>query len=139
MASTNSNNADAFRLMEPFYDWWRNYAQQVNNDTEVLLKHLREGSSLPELHQSWLAALTQSLDSYMRSPAFLESMKNNLQTAIQAREQINDASQEVARNAQIPTLNDISGLFERLKSVEAEVIRRLDRIEKRLQAMEEKA
>jgi hypothetical protein len=47
-------------------------------------------------------------------------------------------SKEFARNANIPTASDISGLFERLHSVEEVILGRLGRIEQRLEAIEER-
>jgi hypothetical protein len=73
----------------------------------------------------------------MRSPAFLHAMKQNADAVIKLKQQTDDLSKEFARNANIPTTSDISGLFERLHSVEEVILSRLGRIEERLQAIEE--
>jgi hypothetical protein len=74
----------------------------------------------------------------MRSPAFLHAMKQNTDAAIKFKQQVDDLSKEFARNANIPTASDISGLFERLHSVEEVVLGHLGRIEQRLEAIEER-
>lgn len=129
---SNNQQAELQKVVEPFYDWWNNYVKQVNEGAQAYVAGLTAASDLQQWRRGWLDALTQSLDTYMRSPAFLEAMKHNMQAAVQAREQVNDVGQEMARNAQIPTLNDISGLFERIKSLEVELIHRLEKIEQRL-------
>jgi hypothetical protein len=53
-----------------------------------------------------------------------------------AKTQFEDARQETARQLGMPTIEDISGLFERMHSVEESVIQRLERIEQTLNAME---
>jgi hypothetical protein len=46
-------------------------------------------------------------------------------------------AKELARNFNLPMASDISGLFERLHSVETAILDQLGHIEKRLQAIEE--
>jgi hypothetical protein len=77
------------------------------------------------------------MDAYLRSPAFLQSMKQNTDSAVKVKRQFDDLASEIARNANIPTAGDISGLFERLHSIEEVILGRLGRIEERLQAIEE--
>jgi hypothetical protein len=77
------------------------------------------------------------MDAYMRSPAFLQTMKQNTDLMIKIKRQSDDLTAEFARNANIPTAADISGLFERLHSVEEAILNRLARIEDRLQTIEQ--
>jgi hypothetical protein len=64
-------------------------------------------------------------------------MKHNTETAIKVKQQTDDVAQEFARNMNLPLASDISGLFERLHSVEAAILERLGHIEKRLEAIED--
>jgi hypothetical protein len=66
-------------------------------------------------------------------------MKQNTDAMIKAKRQADDLVTEIARNANIPTASDISGLFERLHSVEEVILGRLARIEARLTTIEEHA
>jgi hypothetical protein len=77
------------------------------------------------------------MDAYMRTPAFLEAMKQNTDLLVKAKRQADDVAAEIARNANIPTASDISGLFERLHSVEEVILGRLGRIEDRLTTIEQ--
>jgi hypothetical protein len=63
-------------------------------------------------------------------------MKRHTESAVQLKRKADDLVSEAARNANIPTAGDISGLFERLKSTEDAILRRLDDIDKRLADVE---
>jgi hypothetical protein len=57
---------------------------------------------------------------------------------IKTKRQVDDLTRESARTHGIPTNSDISVLFERLHSAEEIILDRLERIERRLDAIEEK-
>ena len=89
-----------------------------------------------QLGHRWMDAMSKSMDAYMRTPAFLEAMKNNTNAVVKLKMQADDLAKEMARNINMPTTGDISGLFERLHSVEEVILRRLTRIDERLQTVE---
>src|SRR4029078_13633326 len=95
-------------------------------------------ADIKSFQRRWFDTVSKSAEAYMRSPAFLQSMKQNTDAAIKLKRQANDLANEMARNANIPTTGDISGLFERLHSVEEVILSRLVRIDERLESIEEK-
>src|SRR5262249_6389480 len=84
----------------------------------------------------WLEAVSQSMDAYLRSPMFLRAMKQNMDLMIKAKLQADDLAKEVARQANLPTASDVTGLFERLRSLEDTVLTRLSEIDRRLEKIE---
>jgi hypothetical protein len=54
----------------------------------------------------------------------------------QTKMRLDDVAMEVARNANLPMASDISGLFERLHSVEEAILRRIGHVEERLTVIE---
>ena len=74
----------------------------------------------------------------MRTPAFLEAMQRNLKTMTDLKLLQDQLTQDFARQAGVPTAADITGLFERLNSVEQEVLNRLRILDMRLKAIEAK-
>jgi hypothetical protein len=123
-------------LVQPFVDFWSSYIQQANETTRVMLEGLDENTNVKTWQQRWFEAVSKSMDVYLRSPAFLQTMKQNTDAIVKAKRQADDMAAEFARNANIPTASDISGLFERLHSAEDAILGRLEHIEKRLSAME---
>ncbi len=134
--STSEANGPVNPVTKPFAEFWQSYAEQWNANAKQFMEGI-DGSTSEVWRRKWLDAMSQSFDAYMRSPAFLEAMKHNFDGMIQAKQSVNDVSQEVARNSGIPTAGDISGLFERLHSIEDSIIARLSHIEQRIGAIEE--
>jgi phage tail tape-measure protein len=91
-----------------------------------------------QAQRHWLDAVARSLDDFMRSPAFLELMKQNLKTVTDVKGLQNQVTQGTAHELGMPVTGDIAGLFERLQSTEHRILDRLRAIEDRLKAIESK-
>ncbi len=124
-------------VAQPFATFWSNYLEQANNATHDLLAGVGGIADVKNWQRDWSDAVSKSLDAYMRSPVFLQAMKQNADLMIKAKRQSDDLTTEIARNANIPTAGDISGLFERMHSVEEVILKRLGSIEERLKTIEE--
>ena len=132
----NANHFDA--VLQPFADFWSSYVKQADETTREYLDGLDGSEEVKTWQRRWFDAVSKSLDAYLRSPAFLQAMKHNTELAIKTKRQADDFVAEAARNMNIPTATDISGLFERLHSVEEVILTRLARIDERLQKIEQK-
>jgi hypothetical protein len=139
MQTSDQINGQVDPVVKPFVDMWSDYMTQANNATRSLLSEFEEHANLKSWQRRWSDAVSKSMEAYMRSPGFLQTMKHNTDAAIQTKRQANDVASEVARNLNLPMASDISGLFERLHSVEEQILNRLDGIDKRLQAIEEQS
>ena len=124
--------------VRPFVEFWSSYITQANDATRRLLEGLNGNADAKTWQRHWFEAVSRSLDAYMRSPAFLQTMRENTDLLVKAKRQADDLAAEIARNANIPTATDISGLFERLHSVEEVILARLGQIEERLSAIEQR-
>ena len=71
-----------------------------------------------QLQRRWLDAVAASLEAFMRTPAFMELMKNNLKAVTDLKGLQDSVVQDVAREVGMPTAADITGLYERLHSTE---------------------
>ena len=80
----------------------------------------------------WLEAVSRSCDAYLRSPLFLQLMKQNMDAVIETKLRFADWQKEFAHNTNLPTASDIRGLFDRLRSVEDSILARLEEREARL-------
>jgi hypothetical protein len=86
--------------------------------------------------RQWLGAVAETLDRYMRTPAFLETMRRNFEAMTQCKGASEDLARDVSRATGIPRIDDISGLFERLQIGQEAIIARLGGLEQRLDALE---
>ena len=135
--SENREAASGFDpMIQPFVDFWSSYIKQANESTRELIEEFDTNTDVKTWQRQWFDAMSKSMDAYLRSPAFLQTMKHNTDVVVKMKRQADDLTAELARNANVPTTSDISGLFERLHSIEEVVLHRLARIEQRLDAME---
>jgi hypothetical protein len=122
----------------PLVEFWTKFIDQNAEQTQTLLNGFKEGCDPAALRRLWLDSLANSMDCYMRSPAFLESMRRNNEMMTHLKESADDVARDVARATGIPRINDISGLFERLQIGQEAILTRLKAIEDRLDSLENK-
>jgi hypothetical protein len=137
MSDPHETNGEFDPVVRPFVDFWSSYFSKANDATRDLLDGIHDASDVKSWQRSWMEAMSKSVDAYMRSPSFLQAMKHNTDLLIKTKQQTNDLAAEFARNANIPTAADISGLFERLHSVEETILGRLNGIDDRLEQIEQ--
>lgn len=137
MSSTRDTSEVLDPVIKPFAEFWSSYCGQANDATREVLAGLNGSADVKTWQRRWLDAVSKSMDAYMRTPMFLQAMKQNADALIKAKRQTDDLATQIARNANIPTASDISGLFERLHSVEEVILGRLGRIEEQLKTIEQ--
>jgi len=124
-------------LLEPYREFWAEYVQRASDTARQMFQSATGADADPRTWQRrWLEAVGQSVDAYLRSPAFLDAMKQNMDMLIKAKLQADDFTKEFARNANLPTASDVTGIFERLRSVEDAILARLAQMDRRLEAIE---
>ncbi len=128
-----SSTADPAR---DFLEFWRNYFEQTAIQTRILLEGMQGGKSLDQLHNQGLATLSQSLDGFMRTPAFLEALKQSLKRMIDLKLMQDQVAQTVSQQTGLPLAADITGLFERVHSAEQTIMKQLALLDDRLKAIE---
>jgi hypothetical protein len=121
-----------------FLEFWRNYFEQTAIQTRILLEGMQGGKSLDQMHGQWLGALSEGLESFMRTPAFLEVLKQTLRRMVDLKLAQDQLTQAVAQQAGLPMAGDITGVFERVHSAEQTILTRLAQLDERLEAIEKK-
>jgi hypothetical protein len=137
MSDEPNSNGQLDPIFQPFVDFWSSYMKQADDTARELLEGIDGNADVKTWQRRWSDAVSKSMDAYMRSPIFLQAVKQNTDAMIKIKQQSDDLSKEIARNANIPTAGDISGLFERLHSIEEAILNRLGHIQKRLDAIEQ--
>jgi hypothetical protein len=137
-ASENEGSPAVADPARDFLEFWRNYFEQTAIQTRILLESMQGGKSLDQLHNQWLGSLSQSLDSFMRTPAFLEVLKQTLKRMIDLKLLQDQMAQSVAQQTGIAQAGDVSGVCERVQSAEQTILTRLAALDDRLRVIEEK-
>jgi hypothetical protein len=141
MSDTSQSNSSAGAAADPtdtIAAFWTQWLEQSSRGTQALLEAMEVASDPQKAQQRWLEAVGRSLDSFMRSPAFLETMNQNLQAITALKGAQDQVVQGAVRQLGIPLAGDIAGLFERLNSTEQTILKRLRAIEEQLKALEPK-
>jgi hypothetical protein len=133
-----SDNATTSDASFPFAGLWAGYLEQADAQGKAMLECFQSFGDPQQMQRRWLDSLTKSLDAYMRSPAFLESMQRNIRAMTDLKAFQDQLVQDIAHQVGIPMAKDIFGLFERLYSVERTVLARLKAIDERLGSIENK-
>jgi len=138
MSSDKSNNSvsSAADPARDFLEFWRNYFEQTAIQTRILLEGMQGGKSLDQLHTQGLESLSQSLDGFMRTPPFLEVLKQSLKSMIDLKQTQNQMSQSIVQQTGLPLAADVTGVFERVHSAEQTILARLAMLDDRLKAIE---
>ena len=133
---TNSSVAtDPSTLVASF---WTQWLEQSTRGTQALLEAMQTAGDPQQLQRRWLEAVSRSLDEFMRTPPFLELLRNNLKSITDMKGLQDQVVQDTARHFGLPLAADITGLFKRLHSTEQNIVNRLQAIEERLKAIETK-
>jgi hypothetical protein len=127
--------ADPASMMASF---WTQWLEQSSRGTQALLEVMQAAGDPQQIQRRWLDAVSASLETFMRTPAFLELLKTNLKAVTDLKGLQDSVVQDTARQIGIPTAADITGLFERLNSTEQTILSHLQKIEDRLKALETK-
>jgi hypothetical protein len=119
-----------------FLDFWRRYFEQTAIQTRILFETMQGSKALGELHSQWIRPLSESLDSFMRTPAFLEILKQTLKQMVELKQQQNRADQSIAQQTGMPLTADSASVLERVLSANQAIHQRLTALEDRIQAVE---
>lgn len=138
MSTDNTNEAvgSAADPAQDFLEFWKNYFEQTAIQTRILFESVQGGKSLEQLHNQGLESLSQSMDSFMRTPAFLEVLKLSLKRMIDLKLMQDQVAQTVSQQTGLPMRADVTGVFERVHRAEQTILNQLAKMDDRLQAIE---
>jgi hypothetical protein len=120
----------------PFAGLWTGYLEQADSQSKAMIEAFQSIGDPQKFQRQILDTLSKNLDTYMRSPAFLEGLQRNLRSMTDMKAMQDQVVQDVARHIGIPLASDIHSLFERVYNNEHAIIARLKAIEGRLATIE---
>jgi hypothetical protein len=93
------------------------FSAQGNSPPPEVLKQIRSGM---------FQALAQSWEEFMRSPQFLDGMKQWMDNAIQFRKMTNDFATKVRNDIQAPSREDLDSIILAVRHMESNLRERVD-------------
>ena len=94
---------------------------------------------LKQIRSGIFTALAQSWDEFMRSPQFLDSMKQWMETAISFRKMSNDFMSRVRTELQAPSREDTDALMLNIRHMEKRLLDRMDDLAAEVKALNHEA
>ena len=110
--SSDKNNQGGISAADPardFFEFWKTYFEQTAIQTRTLLEDMQGGKSLDRLPARGLESVSQSLDGFMRTPVFLEVLKQSLTRMIDLKRMQDQASQTIAPATSAAEASEPSG------------------------------
>ena len=139
MSSTDTKSNASAAPVDPagiMASFWTQWLEQSSRGTQALLEAMQVAGDPQNLQRRWLDAVSRSLEDFMRTPAFMEILKNNMKAVTDIKSFQDSIVQDTARQLGVPLTADITGLFERLHSTENTILKQLQAIEERLKVIE---
>ena len=100
------------------------------------------GSTPPEMSQEMRSAMfkawSEYCDQYMRSPEFLQMMKQSLSASLEARKQLNEFLGRMQHEFQGSTRQDVDEITATLHHMERRIVDGLDELNSRFQDLEKR-
>jgi hypothetical protein len=141
MSAESNTKAEANGALDPVSSmiaFWTQWMDQTARGTQALLEAMQAVGDPTALQKKWVDTMSESAENFMRTPVFMELMRRHLKLVTDMKMMQNNVVHGAARDLGVPLADDITGLFERINSTEMKIIKRLQAIEDRLDAMESK-
>jgi len=116
--------------------FWVKWMEEASHGSRAVLEAMQAAGDPKQLQERWAAAMSDSAESFLRTPAFMEVMRQNLKAITDMKRMQDNIVKDAARHLGMPLAEDITGLFDRLNSTEQKILKRLDAIEEKLQSIE---
>jgi hypothetical protein len=121
--------------------FWTQWLEQSTRGTQAILEIMQDAGD-PERAKArqnrWLETAAASFDSFLRTPPFMELMRQQLKVVTDLKSMQDQMVKGAARHVGMPLADDVFGLFERLHSTENKILERLEAIDERLRAIEDR-
>jgi hypothetical protein len=133
-------NADTQTEANPFNGFvrfWQDMMSQAAGGPAGFDPAARMSSeSLRQMRQVFFEAMSRACDEFMRSPPFLEMMKQTMDQSLAFRKQINEFLTSALQSAQAPTQDDMGEILKTLHTIETGLLRRVEDLSARVASME---
>lgn len=92
--------------------------------------------AMKQMQRAFMDALAKYCDEYLRSPNFLNMMKQSMDNALSFKQHVDRFLAEAHRSVHSPSVGDIDDIVGLLRTIEDRVVERVDKLEGRLRHLE---
>ena len=135
--------SDGYEAAAQMANLWMEMATKMATSGMAFAPGTAPTDAARSVRDASLTAMAQSADKFMRTPQFLEMMKQSLDASIGFKRQLNQLLTDAHHNAQGVAKQDVDGVARAVRRLETRVLGRieelcdrLDAVSKRLDAIE---
>jgi len=125
---------DRERTPDPFTQFWGEMVSRMSGVGLPAAPPADPGPAMKQMQRVFLEALAKYCDEFMRSPQFLEAMKQNMENAMTFRRQVDQFLTQALHGAQAPARGDVEELVALVRNVEERVLARVEELNRKLEA-----
>lgn len=129
-----SGNNDASAQANPFIDFWTDWARRMAG--AAVGEPTKE--TIESMQRSFLDIMSKQADQFMRSEAFLSSMKQAMDNSLAWQKAFNELMQRGLGAAQVPTRADADHLVTLVRGLEERIVNKIEDLSERVERLENK-
>lgn len=118
-----------------FQKLWLNSLSRLTQAALSFSPHSAPPEMLREVRDAILKSMTQEWDTFMRSPQFLEGMRQLLEGAISTRQAVNKLATHSRHETQGAALEDIDAIMLAVRHLETRLLERFDLLQGQITAL----
>jgi hypothetical protein len=116
---------------------WLDFAARMASGATAAAGETVPGDATRRMRDSYLQALGQYTEEFMRSPQFLEMMRQSTDAAVAMRQQTNDLLAQAHHAAGGLARQDLDSLLMAIRRCETRILDKLDELSARMDAYEQ--
>jgi hypothetical protein len=132
MSDSENGKHRVFESMDAFTRMWSEFATKAMSAGMAATPGSTPPEAARQMRAAMLKAMSEQCEQFMRSPAFLEMMKQSLDAAVTLRTQVNAFLNRAHHEMQGVARDDVDSLMLTIRHFESRVLDRLEAMEQRL-------
>lgn len=121
---------------DPFTKFWSEMTNKMGSSGFGMPFDGSNEAAMKAMRQAFFDSWSHHCEEFMRSPMFLDAMKQSMDSALTFREQVNSFLNKALQESQVPTRRDTDSILQVLRGLEERVLDQLQSLSKRVDAME---
>ena len=135
MAQADTNTNGAQQQADAFVRMWADFASRMAAAGMSYQPDSTPPQMTREMRDAMLNAMGEQCNQFMRSPQFLEMIKQSMRASIDMRKQMNDFLGRMHHDMQGASRQDVDQIMLSLRHLEHRIVDTVDRVDERLDAI----
>ena len=122
---------------DPFSRFWLDLMSKMSGSAFAPTGAPTQDETMKRMRQAFFDAWAKHCDEFLRSDAFLDVLKKSMDSALAFKQELNEFMTKALHDKQMPARSDTDSILMVLRSMEDRVLDRIDRLSRRVDALED--